>query len=153
MIRRAAPEFNGFPFEHTWIWGVQGGEISFWEPMITIQFLQTVRANFGQTGWYNASVYGGREVSTPSGDGIAVPIPGLNTAAGYPITQAEEGQYPSEYCILWSEETLTFTVAMINFDGLCQTSEPSDLTCPDFVSGGSGGSPKGGNSNSGRRAN
>lgn len=35
-----SPEFNGVPFTHTFIYGSYDGHVTFWEPMITVAFLQ-----------------------------------------------------------------------------------------------------------------
>lgn len=37
----SSPEFNGELFTHTWIFGAWKGELSFWEPMITKDFLMS----------------------------------------------------------------------------------------------------------------
>ena len=34
-------EFKGEPFTHSWIYGVYGGRVTFWEQMIALDFLQT----------------------------------------------------------------------------------------------------------------
>lgn len=36
-----SPEFNGHPFTHTWIWGTYDARITFFEPMITLAYLNT----------------------------------------------------------------------------------------------------------------
>lgn len=41
LIDPQGPEFQGQPFTHTWIWGTYDGRISFFEPMITVAYLQT----------------------------------------------------------------------------------------------------------------
>jgi hypothetical protein len=41
LIDLTAPEFNGEPFTHTYIWGIYGGSLIFFEPMITTDFLKT----------------------------------------------------------------------------------------------------------------
>jgi hypothetical protein len=40
LINTAAPEMAGEPFTHTWIYGAYGGRLTFYEPMITIAFLE-----------------------------------------------------------------------------------------------------------------
>jgi hypothetical protein len=40
LIDFTAPEFNGQPFTHTYIWGVYGGSLIFFEPMLTTDFLK-----------------------------------------------------------------------------------------------------------------
>jgi len=39
LLDFTAPEFNGEPFTHTWIYGVYEGQLTFFEPMITNDFL------------------------------------------------------------------------------------------------------------------
>lgn len=41
LINPSAPEFNGQPFTHTFIFGSYEGKLSFWEPMISLEYLQT----------------------------------------------------------------------------------------------------------------
>ncbi|GGO83355.1 hypothetical protein GCM10011348_26930 [Marinobacterium nitratireducens] len=41
LLWSGAPELNGGEFTHTWIYGTWNGYISFWEPMITREFLQS----------------------------------------------------------------------------------------------------------------
>jgi hypothetical protein len=41
LIDFTAPEFNGEPFTHTYIWGAYGGSLIFFEPMVTTDFLKT----------------------------------------------------------------------------------------------------------------
>jgi hypothetical protein len=40
LINSQAPEMAGEPFTHTWIYGIYGGRITFYEPMITLAFLE-----------------------------------------------------------------------------------------------------------------
>jgi len=40
MINTQAPELAGEPFTHTWIYGAFGGRVTFFEPMITLAFLE-----------------------------------------------------------------------------------------------------------------
>lgn len=56
-----SPEFNGFPFESTYIYGFYQGKMTFWEPMFTRAFLLTKPqftapvkqpAAFQKTGYY-----------------------------------------------------------------------------------------------------
>jgi len=41
LIDLSSPEFNGSPFTHTFIFGTWAGELTFWEPMITQEFLES----------------------------------------------------------------------------------------------------------------
>lgn len=43
MIDLGSPEFNGGEFTHTFIFGSWAGELTFWEPMITRDYLMSVR--------------------------------------------------------------------------------------------------------------
>ncbi len=40
LINPAAPELNGEKFTYTWLYGEYGGRLTFYEPMITLAFLQ-----------------------------------------------------------------------------------------------------------------
>ena len=40
LIDPSAPEFNGAPFTHTFIFGSYDGKLTFWEPMISLALLQ-----------------------------------------------------------------------------------------------------------------
>lgn len=110
--------------------------------MITAAFFDTVRDEHDNTGWYDTA-YGGKEVKTTEGNGIEVPISGLTTTEGDPITQAQDGMYPTSYRILYQQSSGIFTVDLIGFEGLCETEDPRDLTCPDWVTT-AGGSKSGG---------
>jgi len=131
LIRPAAPEFNGDSFTHTWIWGLQGGHISFWEPMITVAFLKKVKAEYDNTGWYDAETYGGREITVGTARGIQVPITGIRTADGNLIAQEKAGLYPRLYRILYDQVEGTWTVSLVDFRPLCQTRRRKKLACPD----------------------
>lgn len=39
LLDLSSPEHHGTPFTHTWIWGTYGAEITFLEPMITVEYL------------------------------------------------------------------------------------------------------------------
>jgi hypothetical protein len=40
LIDPTAPEFHGEPFTHTFIWGAYDGDLTFYEPMVTIDYLE-----------------------------------------------------------------------------------------------------------------
>lgn len=62
LINAAAPELSGEPFQYTWIYGTYGGKVTFYEPMITLEFLEeqneevcadiTMPARMGEAGYY-----------------------------------------------------------------------------------------------------
>ncbi len=41
LIDPKAPEFNGVPFTHTWIYGVYEGRVTFYEEMVTVAYLKS----------------------------------------------------------------------------------------------------------------
>jgi hypothetical protein len=43
MVDLSSPEFNGGEFANTFIFGTWDGDLTFWEPMITVDFLMSVR--------------------------------------------------------------------------------------------------------------
>lgn len=71
LINTQAPELAGEPFTHTWIYGTYAGRLTFYEPMIAIDFLESLQ-NVGD------------EVCTD----IAMPE-----------AMPEAGYYPTQYCI------------------------------------------------------
>ncbi|MBA55365.1 MAG: hypothetical protein CMK89_12995 [Pseudomonadales bacterium] len=46
LLDLSSPEFNGGLFTHTWIFGTWKGALSFWEPMITKDFLMSAPNTF-----------------------------------------------------------------------------------------------------------
>jgi hypothetical protein len=60
-----SPELHGTPFTETFIYGSFDGEVTFYEPMITLEFLKTQKnyerkiptpTKFKETGWYPTSM-------------------------------------------------------------------------------------------------
>jgi hypothetical protein len=41
LVDLKAPEFNGVPFTHTWIYGVYEGRVTFYEQMVTVAYLKS----------------------------------------------------------------------------------------------------------------
>jgi hypothetical protein len=41
LIALGAPEFNGQPFTNTWIYGTYGGRVTFYEGMMTLDYLRS----------------------------------------------------------------------------------------------------------------
>ncbi len=62
MLDMTASELAGSPFVQTWIYGTLDGDISFFEPMITMAYLQNLKGKecynlkmpqvFGEPGYY-----------------------------------------------------------------------------------------------------
>ena len=44
LLNFGSAEWSGKPFTHTWIFGTMGGSLSFWEPMITRDYLHWVQS-------------------------------------------------------------------------------------------------------------
>jgi hypothetical protein len=138
LINFAGPEFDGKDFTHNWIWGTQGGEISFLEPMITRELLESVANGYNNAGWYDdekAAIYGGNEIEV--GDhtrGIEVPIQ-LKNKDGQDLAMPQKGLYPSKYRVLYDEDEKTWTVSLADFVKLDKSShKPKGLECPGFIS-------------------
>jgi len=64
-VDATSSELNGKPFTETFIYGSFNGEVTFYEPMITLEFLKNqkkyeraipVPAKFQETGWYPTSM-------------------------------------------------------------------------------------------------
>lgn len=130
----AAPEFDGELFTHTWIWGTQGGEISFLEPMITVELLENVA--YSDDGWYDskkAAIYGGNEITVGHSRGIEVPIQ-LETENGDDLAMPQKGLYPSKYRVLYDKDEKTWTVSLADFVKLDKTKHKSGgLECPGLI--------------------
>jgi hypothetical protein len=41
LVDPAAPEFRGTPFTRTWIYGVYDGRVTFYEEMVTVEFMKS----------------------------------------------------------------------------------------------------------------
>jgi len=76
-----APEFTGGEFDHTWIWGAFDGELTFFEPMITREFLLShagtasdpvaMPAALPDAGWYPTE-YAIRRLDSRSGYAVTL---------------------------------------------------------------------------------
>jgi hypothetical protein len=66
LVDPTAPEFNGQPFNHTWIYGVYNTKVTYYEPMVSHEYFSGLRSganadacfdfklasNFQEAGWY-----------------------------------------------------------------------------------------------------
>ncbi|GAB1644472.1 hypothetical protein [Krasilnikovia sp. MM14-A1259] len=84
----SAPEFNGQPFTHTFMYGAYDGDITFYEPMIKKAWLDDVAA--------------GRAA-------------GSCTPLKAPAAWATGGWYPTQYCIAYRPNRQDFTVSLTGF--------------------------------------
>jgi hypothetical protein len=46
LVDLKAPEFNGVPFTHTWIYGVYEGRVTFYEEMVTVAYLVALAGRY-----------------------------------------------------------------------------------------------------------
>ena len=90
----SAPELNSGSFTHVWIFGSQGGEISFWEPMITLDFFQSIKAGF------IVETNGGEVTQTQSG------IIRVTAPIRLPEKVPQAGYYPSSYAMEYDPSPL-----------------------------------------------
>jgi len=82
LLWSGSPEPNGLPFTHTWIYGTWDSDISFWEPMITRDYLT------GLVDEHNEP-----RAAPEAGFLDCYPLPASPEAA------PKAGYYPSRYCI------------------------------------------------------
>ena len=88
LIDTTSPEFSGQPFTHTFIYGAFDGRISFYEPMITLE-------------WFKR-LFGGDVASRC----FALKLPTAWKPAGW---------YPTEYCIRYRANRADYTVSLEGF--------------------------------------
>ncbi|MFG1918829.1 hypothetical protein [Micromonospora sp. NPDC048898] len=84
----AAPEFNGAPFTHTFLYGAYDGDITFYEPMINKAWFDDLAA--------------GRAANSCT----PVKLPAAWEVAGW---------YPTQYCVAYRPNRQDFTVSMTGF--------------------------------------
>lgn len=88
LLDLTSPEFAGEPFTHTFIYGAFDGHITFWEPMITQDFIESVAAG-----------------SLPS---TCYPIK-------QPAAFEVGGYYPTSYCIRYRDNRDEHTITLEGF--------------------------------------
>ncbi|GIJ44408.1 hypothetical protein Val02_12940 [Virgisporangium aliadipatigenens] len=88
LINTSGPEFTGQPFTHTFIYGLNDARIMFYEPMITLAWLQGL-------------------VSGTTADGCVRPA--------QPAAWQRSGWYPLTYCMRYRENRNEITVSLENF--------------------------------------
>ena len=89
LLDFASPEWQGEPFTHTWIFGTYDGRLTFWEPMITLDFLQSLERGKGKKG--------------PKQVNVPISMPEAAPEAGY---------YPTKYQIAFHPRLDGYTVAL-----------------------------------------
>jgi hypothetical protein len=116
-IDETSAEFNGGDFTHTWIYGTQAGEVSFWESMITVEYflqLKDATGPFVDANSGNVTHDGTIAKMTKEINGIPPKAP----VAGY---------YPTKYTVEYDSSTATFRAALTDLEWL-ELSDGEDLT-------------------------
>ena len=91
-------EWHGMAFDHTWIFGAYAGRLTYWEPMITLDYLNSLKTGNGRNGPKQVNV----KISTPA----AAP---------------EAGYYPSQYQIAYHPSLDGYTVSLNKMKWLPQS--------------------------------
>jgi hypothetical protein len=97
LLDLTSPEWTGEPFTHTWIFGSYSGRLTFWEPMITVEFLESLQVG--------------------SGGGQQGPKQVL-TSISTPEAAPQAGWYPTRYVIRYLPSVDEYTVALTSFQWL-----------------------------------
>ena len=105
LLDLTSGEWNGIPFSHTWIFGTMGGNLSFWEPMITRDYLLWVKG---------LSPSDKKTATDPNGGSIEFKGSGASVTVPITIPQAapEAGYYPTNYKIQYRKPGRLFTISL-----------------------------------------
>jgi hypothetical protein len=88
LVDPTAPEFNGQPFTHTWIYGLWNREVTFYEAMVTHETFAGLRDGTINNGCFNFKL---------------------------PSAWQETGWYPTKYCLRHHDNRSEITVSLENF--------------------------------------
>ncbi|HEY7597085.1 MAG TPA: hypothetical protein VH969_28315, partial [Actinophytocola sp.] len=88
LVDPTAPEFNGTPFTHTWIYGVWNTKVTFFEPMITHAWFAGLRDGSINDGCFDFKL---------------------------PSAWQESGWYPTKYCLRHRDNRSDLTISLENF--------------------------------------
>ncbi|NJM27967.1 MAG: DUF5602 domain-containing protein [Pseudanabaena sp. RU_4_16] len=88
-VDRNTPEFNGGEFSQTFIFGTYAGQVNFWEPMITKEFMEELSASGERT-------------------------TKKTFAIKQPTRFLEDGYYPLEYSITYNRDFGEYTISLDN---------------------------------------
>lgn len=88
LVDLTAPEHHGEPFTHTFIYGIWDGEVTFYEPMVTLEWFQ---------GLADGTI-----------EGACFPIK-------QPQAWQESGWYPTTYCTRYRENRHELTTSLEDF--------------------------------------
>lgn len=103
LFDATAPELDGADFTNTFIWGHWESELIFYEPMITVEYLELLR-RVGRVG-------GGVDLFD-----TLLSIHGHDTREiSMPERFPEAGRYPTEYSVRYHGNDDAFTVSLVGF--------------------------------------
>ncbi|RRO14694.1 hypothetical protein EIL87_18265 [Saccharopolyspora rhizosphaerae] len=88
LVDPTAPEFNGQPFRHTWIYGTWNREVTYYEPMISLAWLDGLRTGATEDGCHEYK---------------------------QPAAWQGPGWYPTTYCTRHSETRQEVSVSLEDF--------------------------------------
>ena len=99
--------------------------------MITVEFLELVKSEYGKKGWYDATTYGGEEATVGSSQVVEFPINGLTTARGKRLALRKEGLYPTSYRILYDRTEDCWTVSLAILSLFVAQKKRKYASCPN----------------------
>jgi hypothetical protein len=88
LVDPTAPEFNGEPFTHTWIYGTWNGEVTFYEAMVTREWFDSMRRGEVEDACHDFKL---------------------------PAEWQESGWYPTSYCLRHRDNRKEITVSLEDF--------------------------------------
>ncbi|TQL67404.1 hypothetical protein FB381_1280 [Nocardioides albertanoniae] len=88
LVDPTAPEFNGEPFTHTWIYGTWNGEVTFYEAMVTHEWFDRMRGGETEDACHDFKL---------------------------PAQWQESGWYPTSYCLRHRDNRDEITVSLEDF--------------------------------------
>jgi hypothetical protein len=88
LVDPTAPEFNGTPFTHTFLYGVWNTKVTFYEPMVTHEYFSGLRAGTINDACFDFKL---------------------------PTNFQESGWYPTKYCLRHRDNRSDMTISLENF--------------------------------------
>lgn len=115
LLDFGSAEWNDAPFTHTWIFGTMGGNLSFWEPMITREYFLWLQS---------LSPSRKKSASDPNGGALSIKGHGasVNVPFASPSAAPEAGLYPTSYSVEYLKPNDTFRVGLEDLIYLPQSS-------------------------------
>ena len=88
LVDPTAPEFNGQPFTHTWIYGVYNTKVTYYEPMVSHEYFSGLRAGTINDACFDFKM---------------------------PTNYQEAGWFPTKYCLRHRDNRSDITISLENF--------------------------------------